>query len=65
MYLMEELWTENITAHEFDSRAKPIFQMFDDKTRKKMNNIMTMKMILPRLEELRTRSQSTVEAEDV
>jgi hypothetical protein len=30
-----------------------------------MNNIMTMKMILPRLEELRTRSQSTVEAEDV
>jgi hypothetical protein len=62
---MEQLWTENITAHEFDKRAKPIFQVFDERTRKKLNNIMATKMILPRLEELRERGQSTKGAEDV
>jgi hypothetical protein len=62
---MEQLSTENITAHEFDKRAKPIFQVFDERTRKKLNNIMATKMILPRLEELRERGQSTKGAEDV
>ncbi|CAG5165687.1 uncharacterized protein ALTATR162_LOCUS6826 [Alternaria atra] len=65
VYFMEQLSTENITAHEFDKRAKPIFQVFDERTRKKLNNIMATKMILPRLEELRERGQSTKGAEDV
>lgn len=62
---MEQLWLENMTAHEFDTRSKPIFQMFDDKTRKKMNNIMAMKMIKPRLDELEARGRSTKSVESI
>jgi hypothetical protein len=65
VYLMEQLWTEEITAHEFDKRVKPIFQMFDERMRKKLNGMVVTKMILPRLEELRERGQSTKSADDV
>ncbi|KAG9194304.1 hypothetical protein G6011_04339 [Alternaria panax] len=65
VYLMEQLSFGDITAHEFDSRAKPIFQMFDEKTRKKMNNIMAMKMILPHLTEIGARGKTTKSVEDV
>jgi hypothetical protein len=62
---MEELWTENITAHEFDRRAKPIFQTFGEKTRKRLNSIMTTQMILPRLQELRERGHTTNSEDNV
>ncbi|RYN54621.1 hypothetical protein AA0114_g3874 [Alternaria tenuissima] len=52
VYLMERLHYNEISAHEFDSRAKSIFQVFSEKTRKKLNNILVMKMILPRLAEI-------------
>ncbi|CAN9180363.1 unnamed protein product [Alternaria sp. RS040] len=66
VYLMERLHYNEISAHEFDSRAKSIFQVFDEKTRKKLNNILVMKMILPRLEEieLEGRGQTTKSVEN-
>ncbi|OWY42631.1 hypothetical protein AALT_g147 [Alternaria alternata] len=66
VYLMERLHYNEISAHEFDSRAKFIFQVFGEKTRKKLNNILVMKMILPRLEEieLEGRGQTTKSVEN-
>ncbi|CAN9246746.1 unnamed protein product [Alternaria alternata] len=66
VYLMERLHYNEISAHEFDSRAKSIFQVFGEKTRKKLNNILVMKMILPRLEEieLEGRGQTTKSVEN-
>ncbi|KAI4650664.1 hypothetical protein J4E93_003021 [Alternaria ventricosa] len=65
VYLMEQLWTEEITFDEFGVRTKRIFQMFDESIRKRLNNTVAMKMIVPRLEELRERGQSTKGTEDV
>ncbi|RYO70744.1 hypothetical protein AA0113_g2973 [Alternaria arborescens] len=66
VYLMERLHYNEISAHEFDSRAKSIFEVFGEKTRKKLNNILVMKMILPRLEEieLEGRRQTTKSVEN-
>ncbi|KAI4952042.1 hypothetical protein J4E91_003504 [Alternaria rosae] len=65
VYLMEQLWTEEITFDEFGKRTKRIFQVFDESIRKRLNNTVAMKMIVPRLEEVRERGQSTKGTDDV
>lgn len=53
VYLMESLWLNKVTAHEFEQGAKPLFRIGYEGLRKKMNRMMIMKMIMPRLEEIR------------
>jgi hypothetical protein len=48
--LMEQLWTGNISGQEFAASSKSIFLMFDEKMRKKMNNMMAMQVVVPMLE---------------
>jgi len=65
VYLMEQLWTEEITFDEFGARTQRIFQVIDEGIRRRLNNTVAMKMIVPRLEEERKRGQSTKGTEDV
>ncbi|KAF1830294.1 hypothetical protein BDW02DRAFT_609124 [Decorospora gaudefroyi] len=60
--LMEKLWTETITAQEFDKRARSMFRTIDEKTRKRINKLIAMKMILPRLEEVKRSAEDWVMA---
>ncbi|EOA86709.1 hypothetical protein ACJQWK_08931 [Exserohilum turcicum] len=52
VFLMESLWLHKVSAHEFDQGAKRIFHMSSNGMRKKMNSIILMKMIVPRIEEM-------------
>ncbi|KAI4961647.1 hypothetical protein J4E86_000676 [Alternaria arbusti] len=65
VHVMEQLWTEEITFDEFGARTQRIFQVFDEGIRRRLNNNVAMKMIVPRLEEERKKGQSTKGAEDV
>ncbi|KAI4622776.1 uncharacterized protein J4E87_005869 [Alternaria ethzedia] len=65
VYVMEQLWTEEITFDEFGARTQRIFQVFDEGIRRRLNNNVAMKMIVPRLEEERKKGQSTKGAEEV
>jgi hypothetical protein len=49
--LMENVWLENITAHEFNDQTKRIFRMCNNHMRVKMNSLAIRKMIIPGLEE--------------
>ncbi|XP_014562589.1 hypothetical protein COCVIDRAFT_32433 [Bipolaris victoriae FI3] len=53
VYLMEALWLNKVTAHEFEQGAKPLFQFHLEGMRKRMNSVMVVKMIMPRLEQVR------------
>jgi len=53
---MEQLALDEITPLEFDIQAKRMF-MTDDRTRKRINNIMASQMIIPRLEAENKRRQ--------
>lgn len=50
---MEALWLNKVTAHEFEEGAKPLFQLHLEGMRKRMNSVMVVKMIMPRLEQVR------------
>ncbi|CAO2649947.1 Nn.00g012390.m01.CDS01 [Neocucurbitaria sp. VM-36] len=48
---MENLWTGEITGEEFAARTKPLFLIFNDTIRKRMNTLMAMKVVVPVLEQ--------------
>lgn len=47
---MERLWIGEISGEEFAAETKVIFLMFDNATRRRMNNLMAMKVVVPMLE---------------
>lgn len=48
---MENLWTGECTGEEFAARTKPLFMVLDDTIRRKLNNLMAMKSVVPVLEQ--------------
>lgn len=48
---MENLWTGEISGEDFAARTKRLFLVFDDSIRKRMNNLMAMKTVVPVLEQ--------------
>ena len=54
IYLLESLWLQKATAHEFEQSTKSLFRIEYDTIRKKMNSMVVKKMITPRLEEIQS-----------
>ncbi|USP76215.1 hypothetical protein yc1106_03489 [Curvularia clavata] len=54
IYLLESLWLQKATAHEFEQSTKSLFRIEYDTIRKKMNSMVVKKMITPRLKEIRS-----------
>lgn len=50
LVLLEKLWREEIHGKEFAAATKAIFLAYDDRMRKRINDLMFMEMIKPGLE---------------
>ncbi|KAL6706978.1 hypothetical protein ACN47E_004928 [Coniothyrium glycines] len=49
--LMEQLWAGVITGEEFGAKTKSIFLMFDERMKKRLNNLVARHIVVPMFDE--------------
>ncbi|KAF1846349.1 uncharacterized protein K460DRAFT_123514 [Cucurbitaria berberidis CBS 394.84] len=63
LFHMESLWTGESTADEFAANTKRLFLIFNDSIRKRMNNMVAMKVVVPVLEQRREEEEQRIKEE--
>lgn len=57
LLLMEQLWLDEIGGEEFAAESKQMFMVIDNATRKRMNNLVAMTMVLPMLQKYESKDR--------